>query len=96
MYNGHQAAMAFVLDHDNLEMTIFGQTASHSFCNSMVTSDNGGKFIGYEVGDNYPRGLQTFTFDGMGSGGNWAISDKNVFYQFKAKHSTCEEAQSYI
>jgi hypothetical protein len=88
--------MAFGLNHETLEMTIYGQTASHSFCNSMVTSSNGGKFIGYEVGDNFPRGLQTFTFDVNGAGGDWAITDKNVFYQFKTKHSTCEEAQSYI
>lgn len=63
MYSQHQGAKAFRLDESNLEMTMFGQTASHSFCNSMVLSENGQKFIGYEVGDNFPRGLQTFTFD---------------------------------
>jgi hypothetical protein len=62
----------------------------------MVTSKNGDRFIGYEVGDNFPRGLQTFSFSATGPGGDWAISDHNVFYQFKAKHSTCEEAQDYI
>jgi hypothetical protein len=57
MYSQHQGAMAFRLDHETLAMTLFGQTASHSFCNSMVTSQSGNKFIGYEVGDNFPRGL---------------------------------------
>jgi hypothetical protein len=96
MYSQHQGAMAFRLDHETLEMTLMGQTASHSFCNSMVASKNGNKFIGYEVGDNFPRGLQTFSFGVNDAGGSWAITDKNVFYQFKAKHSTCEEAQGYI
>jgi hypothetical protein len=62
----------------------------------MVTSKNGEKFIGYEVGDNFPRGLQTFSFGVDTEGGDWAITDKNVFYQFKAKHSTCVEAEGYI
>jgi hypothetical protein len=57
MYSQHQGAMAFRLDHETLAMTLFGQTASHSFCNSMVTSQSGNKFIGYEVGGNFPRGL---------------------------------------
>jgi hypothetical protein len=57
MYSKHQGATTFRLDHDSLEMTLFGQSASHSFCNSLVTDKTGEKFIGYEVGDNFPRGL---------------------------------------
>jgi hypothetical protein len=66
--------MAFRLNYI-LEMTLMGQTASHSFCNSMVTSKNTERFIGYEVGDNFPRGLQTFSFGVDDEGGDWAITD---------------------
>jgi hypothetical protein len=88
--------MAFLLDHDSLDMTLLGQTASHSFCNSIVSDKTGSSFIGYEVGDNFPRGLQTFSFGVNVPGGNRAITDEKVFYQFKARHSTCDEAQGYI
>lgn len=38
MHSKHQGAMAFRLDEISLSLDIFGQTASHSFCNSMVTN----------------------------------------------------------
>ena len=57
MYSQHQAAMGFKIDGETLEMVLLGQTASHSFCNSMVADSNSDRFIGYEVGDNFPRGL---------------------------------------
>jgi len=57
MYSQHQAAMGFKIDGETLAMVLLGQTASHSFCNSIVADSNADRFIGYEVGDNFPRGL---------------------------------------
>ena len=46
-----------------------------------------------EVGDNYPRGIQTTSFKPTDKG-QWSKTSK-VFYQFKTKHSNAKEAKGY-
>lgn len=59
----HQAATAFVLDASSLNLVARrGQTASHSFGNSMIL-DSSGSFLGMDLGDAAPRGILVWRFD---------------------------------
>jgi len=62
-----------------------GQTGSHSFANSLQSSADAGTVYGYEVCDNYPRGLNLWNIRTTGTGSK---QDTKVVYQFKAKHSS--------
>lgn len=59
----------------------WGQTSGHSFGNSLHTSKDG-KFLGADMGDNYPRGINLFSFS-KGAG-----KRSKVAYTFKTKHCT--------
>lgn len=79
MFNGHQGAIARIFDTEKLEIIKrVGQTSSHSFDN-ILGVDSQGRFLGMDLGDNYPRGLHLHHFD----------ADKRasrVVYTFKTAH----------
>lgn len=80
----HQGASAFVLDPDTLNVasTPYKQTSGHSFANSLIlASDN--TFLGMDLGDNYPRGINVWGFKSDGS-----RLGKQLVYAFKTKHGT--------
>lgn len=53
----HQGAYAAIFDLNTLKMLkALGQTSSHSFSNSLVPKTGGG-FLGMDLADNYPRGI---------------------------------------
>lgn len=76
----HQGAIAVVFDAANLTLTRnHGQTSGHSFGNSLIISESIRKFIGIDLGDNYPRGINLHRFDEN-------RIDSRVVYTFKTKH----------
>ena len=77
----HQGGIAAVFDADTLDRVAFhGQTSGHSFSN-FLTVDGDGRFLGIDLGDNYPRGvhLHRFTDSSIAS---------RVVYTFKTAHGT--------
>lgn len=59
----HQGGYACVFQADTLAMVKgFGQTSGHSFANSLAVRSDG-KFMGMDLGDNYPRGINCWNFD---------------------------------
>jgi hypothetical protein len=59
----HQSAYVAVISTSTLKPIIqHGQTSSHSFANSLIAKKGGG-FMGIDLGDNYPRGINHWTFD---------------------------------
>lgn len=81
----HQGAIGVVFDASTLKvLKNLGQTSGHSFSN-FVTVDSGGKFLGVDLGDNYPRGVNLHRFDEKGR-------KSRVVYTFKTLHGT--KAQS--
>ena len=85
-----------MIDTASLEVTLIGQSASHSWSNSIKLSLDQTHFIGYEQGDNYPRGLQTWIIYHEKFNESKFVPDTNVFYQYKALHCTMDEAETYI
>lgn len=80
MFNGHQGAIAWVFDTGTLEtIKRQGQTSSHSFDN-ILGVDSCGRFLGMDLGDNYPRGLHLHRFDGE-------KRHSRVVYTFKTAHA---------
>jgi hypothetical protein len=61
-HDGHQMCGGFTMDENTLETFFLGQTAGHSFMNDITLSEDGDSFVAMEVGDNYPRGIQTTSF----------------------------------
>ena len=62
MLNGHQGAIAVVMNASTLEVIHnFGQTSGHSFANSLLLGHDG-RFLGVDLGDNYPRGVNLHRF----------------------------------
>lgn len=79
----HQGGFAFVLNPRTLEVVFdYGQTAGHSFGSSVIPSVFG-SFLGMDLGDNYPRGVQMYRFNGS----ERSIQHRLV-YAFKTKHAT--------
>ena len=77
----HQSASAVVLDGKTLKvLKNLGQTSGHSFGNFLIRGE-GGKFIGVDLGDNYPRGINLHSFDEK-------EKVSRVVYTFKTAHST--------
>lgn len=75
----HQGAYAAIFDATTLKpIKKFGQTSGHSFANSLIPKVGGG-FMGMDLGDNYPRAINHWTFDSN------SITFKNV-YSFKTEH----------
>jgi hypothetical protein len=74
----HQGGIAVKFDAKSLQkITNFGQTSGHSFDNIIALNDKG-DFVGMDLGDNYPRGVNLHTFNrGLNS---------QVVYTFKTKH----------
>ncbi len=75
----HQGAISFVLDATSLALLKnHGQSSGHSFEN-VLTVDSAGRFVGVDLGDNYPRGVHLHRFDAEGR-------TSRVVYTFKTKH----------
>ncbi len=75
----HQGGIAVVFDANSLKVIRnFGQTSGHSFDNYLtVNSEN--QFIGMDLGDNYPRGINLHKFTDS------QIKSK-IIYTFKTEH----------
>ena len=72
-----------VLDPNDMQvLRNWGQTSGHSFGNSLHTSKNGKTFLGADMGDNYPRGINLFSFS------KGTRKRSKVAYTFKTKHCT--------
>ena len=81
MFNGHQGAISLVFDTATLkQLKHHGQTSGHSF-DSVLGVDTGGKFLGMDLGDNYPRGLHLHRFDEAGR-------RSALVYTFKTEHAS--------
>ncbi len=77
----HQGGIAVVFDAANLSLLKnHGQTSGHSFGNVLCVNADG-KFVGIDLGDNYPRGINLHRFDTTD-----LIS--RVVYTFKTAHGT--------
>lgn len=76
----HQGGIAVVFDADTLQVrSNLGQTSGHSFENVLTVVGN--EFVGIDLGDNYPRGVNLHRFsDGK--------RDANVVFTFKTQHGT--------
>jgi hypothetical protein len=75
----HQGGVAAVFDAQSLALTKnHGQTSGHSFDN-VLTRDAQGNFLGIDLGDNYPRGLNLHRF-------NATSRASRVVYTFKTEH----------
>jgi len=77
----HQGAISLVFDAENItQLKNHGQTSGHSF-ESLLTHNSQGEFLGIDLGDNYPRGINLHTFT--------ANKDTSrVVYTFKTRHGT--------
>ncbi len=77
----HQGAIGIVLDAKTLTLIRnHGQTSGHSFGN-VLDRDSEGKFLGIDLGDNYPRGVHLHRFDDNSR-------SSRVVYTFKTEHGT--------
>ena len=77
----HQGGIAVVFDADDLTTIVnHGQTSSHSFGN-VLNVNSEGDFIGIDLGDNYPRGVNLHLF-------GRADRRSRVVYTFKTAHGT--------
>ncbi len=75
----HQSGVALVYNAATLKLQKnFGQTSGHSFEN-VLTTNQAGQFVGIDLGDNYPRGVNLHKFDG-------AQIQSKVVYTFKTEH----------
>ena len=58
----HQGGVAVVFDASSLGVvTNWGQTSGHSWDNVLLTN-NSGQFLGFDQGDNFPRGINLHKF----------------------------------
>ncbi|OJJ20331.1 hypothetical protein BKI52_17870 [marine bacterium AO1-C] len=77
----HQGGIAVVFDANSLtQLKYLGQTSGHSFDN-YLTINQAGQFLGIDLGDNYPRGVNLHRFDEKGR-------RSQVVYTFKTHHGT--------
>lgn len=77
----HQGGIAVLFDANTLEVVHnFGQTSGHSFDNYLAkNADN--EFIGIDLGDNYPRGINLHKF-------SESQIRSRVIYTFKTEHGS--------
>ena len=85
----HQGAIAVVLDGTTLDVIKnLGQTSGHSFANAISVARNktrdmakpgNGEFVGVDLGDNYPRGINVHRISRTGK-------SSKVVYEFKTQH----------
>ena len=77
----HQGGIAVVFDANTLSVIRnFGQTSGHSFDNYLTLNSNN-EFLGIDLGDNYPRGINLHKF-------NDSKIQSKVVYTFKTEHGT--------
>jgi len=77
----HQGAIGVVFSAANLSLIEnLGQTSGHSF-DSYLTPASSGGFLGIDLGDNYPRGVNLHRFSASGM-------ESQVIYTFKTAHGT--------
>lgn len=77
----HQGGVAAVFDAQSLALLRnHGQTSGHSFDN-VLTRDAQGNFLGIDLGDNYPRGINLHRFSA-------SARASRVVYTFKTEHGT--------
>ena len=89
MLNGHQGATTAVLDGKDMSVvTHRGWASSHSFGNSLHVGENG-KFVGADIGDNFPRGINLMQFS------KTSKKQSRVVYTFKTKHCTSDGGICY-
>ncbi len=75
----HQGAIAVVFDATTLSVVRnLGQTSGHSF-ESVLTVNKAGEFLGIDLGDNYPRGVNLHKFTSK-------RRRSAVVYTFKTQH----------
>ena len=75
----HQGAIAVVFDAQTLKVkNNLGQTSGHSFENKLVVNSEG-DFLGVDLADNYPRGVNLHKFNEHGK-------NSRVVYTFKTEH----------
>lgn len=76
----HQGAIAVFLDGNTMAvLQNTGQTSGHSFANSLLKGNT--QFIGADLGDNYPRGINLHTMDPSA-----LTRSSKLVYQFKTQH----------
>lgn len=82
----HQGGIGVVFDATTLDIIDnTGQTCGHSFDN-FLTKNQDGDFIGIDLGDNFPRGINMHRMNKDGR-------DSRLVYTFKTQHGT--EANGY-
>ncbi len=83
----HQGGLAAVYSADTLALLRnHGQTSAHSFDNFITSlSDHG--FLGFDLGDNYPRGINLHKLSD-------SEIQSRVVYTFKTSHSVTETSPS--
>lgn len=86
----HQGAIFLVFDGLNGDLQNLGQTSSHSFGNSVVMGSDG-NFLGMDLGDNFPRGINVWR---KSPDPAQHIANK-VVYTFKTKHATSAGSNNY-
>ena len=82
----HQGAIAVVLDGNDMSIIQnWGATSSHSWANSVHAGNTNNRFLGADLGDNYPRGINLFEFSEN------EPKETKVVYTFKTKH--CDDPE---
>ena len=76
----HQSAIAATFSGDLSRIRKVGQTSSHSFGNFLIANPRGG-FIGMDLGDNYPRGINLHKITG-------SHKASRVIFTYKTAHGT--------
>ncbi len=76
----HQGGVAATFGADLAPFQVLGQTSGHSFGN-LLTVDSRGEFIGLDLGDNFPRGLNMHRI-AKGS------LESSVIFTYKTAHAT--------
>ncbi len=77
----HQGGIAVVFDANTLSVIRnLGQTSGHSFDNYLTLNSNN-EFLGIDLGDNYPRGINLHKFTD-------SQIHSQVIYTFKTEHGT--------
>jgi len=80
----HQAGLSMIFDCKTLELESFIEnTTSHSFENYIML-DSKRTFVGMELGDGYPRGINLHKFKDK-------LHKSRVIYTYKTSHSTTSQ-----
>jgi hypothetical protein len=81
----HQGGIAVIFDANTLEIkSNTGQTSGHSFDNFLTVTQQG-EFIGIDLGDNYPRGINLHKIKELNR-------NSKVVYSFKTQHGTTPQS----